>query len=88
MKKTYLAFASAAFLLAACGDEVTEVTQVNQASMEIVSSVSKLPKCTSDNEGEMALVKGETSVRVCIEGEWFATASGDAGSYGLSYGTP
>ena len=81
MKKTYLAFASAAFLLAACGDEVTEVTQVNQASMEIVSSVSKLPKCTSDNEGEMALVKGETSVRVCVDGEWFATASGDAGDF-------
>ena len=84
MKKTYLAFASAAFLLAACGDEVTEVTQVNQASMEIVSSVSKLPKCTSDNEGEQALVKGESTVRVCVDGEWFATASGDAGDFSCS----
>ena len=78
MKKTYLAFASAAFLLAACGDTVENV---NQMGMDVVDSVADLPKCTSSNEGEQALVKGEASVRVCVEGEWFATSSGDAGDF-------
>ena len=78
MKKTYLAFASAAFLLAACGDTVENV---NQMGMDVVDSVADLPKCTSSNEGEQAFVKGEPTVRVCIEGEWFATASGDAGDF-------
>ena len=67
--------AFSAFLLAACGD-----TFENQMGMEVVSSVDDLPKCTSKNEGEQALVKGETSVRVCVDGEWFATKSDEGGA--------
>ena len=66
---------TAALLLAACGDEVT---QINQTGLEVYSAEKDLPKCTDDNEGEMALVKGETSVRVCIDGGWFSTAVGEA----------
>ena len=66
--------AIAAFLLVACGDEVT---QINQTGLDVVTSVGDLPKCTKENEGEQALVKGEPTVRVCIDGEWFATKSGD-----------
>ncbi|WP_290946125.1 FISUMP domain-containing protein [Fibrobacter sp.] len=66
---------SIAFLLAACGDEVT--TQVIQDNnMSIVSTTQELPKCTKDNEGEQAFVKGETAPRVCMDGKWFATSSG------------
>ena len=66
---------SIAFLLAACGDEVT--TQVIQDNnMSIVSTTKELPKCTKDNEGEQAFVKGETAPRVCMDGKWFATSSG------------
>ena len=65
-----------AFLLAACGESTTEnVTNINQMGMAVVASVSDLPECSKDNEGEQALVKGETSVRVCVDGEWFATES-------------
>ena len=71
MKRKILALA--AFLLAACGDETTEVTQINQAGIEVVSSVGDLPDCTEENEGEQALVKGESSVRVCVDSKWFAT---------------
>ena len=76
MRKYTLAFA--AFLFAACGDTVENV---NQMGLDVVDSVADLPKCTSSNEGEQAFVKGEPTVRVCIEGEWFATASGDAGDF-------
>ena len=58
--------------LAACGDNIEEVTQINQMGMEIVADEDDLPECTEKNEGEQALVKGETSVRVCVDGEWVA----------------
>ena len=73
MRKYTLAFA--AFLLAACGDTIE-----NQMGMDVVDSVADLPKCTSSNEGEQAFVKGEPTVRVCVDGEWFATA-GDASGF-------
>ena len=73
MKKHLALFAAA--ILVACGDETTEnVTNVNQMGMEIVPSLDDLSECTEDNQGELALVKGETSVRVCMDGKWFATA--------------
>ncbi|WP_297698962.1 FISUMP domain-containing protein [uncultured Fibrobacter sp.] len=66
---------SSLLFFAACGEQGTteNVTNINQIGMEVVSSVKDLPKCTKDNEGEQALVKGETSVRVCVDGKWFAT---------------
>jgi len=67
---------SIALFFAACGDDVT--TQVIQDNnMSIVSTSKELPKCTKDNEGEQAFVKGETAPRVCMDGKWFATSSGD-----------
>ena len=41
--------------------------------VEVVASVEDLPKCEKDNQGEQALVKGESSVRVCVDGKWFVT---------------
>ena len=60
-----LAFA----LFAACGDEVT---QINQTGLEVVASEDDLPKCTKDNEGEQAYVKGESFARVCDGEDWVA----------------
>ena len=66
-----------AILLSACGESTTteKIVEVATGGTEIVSSVKDLPKCTKDNQGEQALVKGETSVRVCVDGKWFATVS-------------
>ncbi len=64
----HLAIGSIAFLLAACGDEVTN--QVIQDNMSIVSTAKEFPKCTKDNEGEQAFVKGEKSERICVDGKW------------------
>ena len=73
-----LAFSSA-FLLVACGESTTEnVTQINEMGMDVVKSVKDLPKCTANNEGEQAFVKGETSVRICVDGKWFATLASDS----------
>ena len=80
--KLSLAFLSAVFL-AACGD-TENVTEINQMGMDVVTKVGDLPKCTKDNEGELAFVKGESSTRICVEGEWFVTASGDGGSADFS----
>ena len=78
MKKMILAAVSAV-ILAACGDEVTEVTQINSATMEVVSSVKDLPKCSEENEGGQAIVVGENFARACVKGEWVAlNGSGDA----------
>ena len=68
---------SIALLLAACGEDVTNenITQVVQDNLTIVSSTKELPKCTKDNEGAEAFVKGETSERICIDGKWTALAS-------------
>ena len=68
-----LAFA----LFAACGDEVT---QINQTGLEVVASVDDLPKCNKDNEGEQAIVKGESVIRVCVDGDWVAVGSDGADS--------
>ncbi|WP_297698958.1 fibrobacter succinogenes major paralogous domain-containing protein [uncultured Fibrobacter sp.] len=67
--------ALSSLFFAACGEQGTteNVTNINQIGMEVVSSVKDLPKCTKDNEGEQALVKGESSIRVCVDGKWFAT---------------
>ena len=67
----------AVVFLAACGEDVTNenITQVVQDNLMIVSSTKELPKCTKDNEGAEAFVKGETSERICIDGKWTALAS-------------
>ena len=64
-------------ILFACGDDVTNenITQIVQENVVVVADVSKLPDCTSENEGQQALVKGEPSPRICVDGKWFATFS-------------
>ena len=67
MKKSLALFA--ALLLAACGDEVT---QINQTGLEVYSAEKDLPKCSDKNEGEQAYVKGESFARVCDGEDWVA----------------
>lgn len=64
-----------AVVFAACGDGSTteKVTEVVLSKSEVVSSVEDLPKCERSIEGERILVKGESSVRVCVDGLWYAT---------------
>ena len=58
-------------LLAACGDEVTEVTNVNgKASFEQVKKFKELPKCDEDAEGSLVYVKDSAKVFVCTGDGW------------------
>ena len=78
MKKELPLLSSLALLLfSACGDTV-ENTTINQTGIEVVSSVDELPKCSAENEGNQAIVEGESSIRVCIKGGWFLTSAGTA----------
>ena len=63
------------FALIACGDEGTEehITQMAEERILVVSDISELPVCSQENEGKQALVKGESSSRICVDGMWFAT---------------
>ncbi|WP_297697682.1 FISUMP domain-containing protein [uncultured Fibrobacter sp.] len=68
-----------AVLLTACGENTTteKIVEVATGGTEIVSSVKDLPKCTKNNQGEFAYVKGEPSARICVDGKWFATVAKD-----------
>ena len=86
MKKSLallMAPAAVAFL-SACGDSIENVNQINQMGMLVADSEEDLPECSDDNEGEQALVKGESVVRVCVDGKWAAM---DGAGGGLSCST-
>ena len=69
-------------LLAACGDEVTEVTNVNEkASFEQVKKFKELPKCDEDAEGSLVYVKDSAKVFLCTSEGW-SLLDGSDGSEG------
>ena len=60
-----------ALLFTACGDEVTEVTEVNQVvGMQVVEAGDALPKCTPDNEGAMVYSVDSAAAYTCIGRKW------------------
>jgi uncharacterized protein (TIGR02145 family) len=79
LKLLFFATTIAAFSLAACGD--TDVGD-SQSGLFVASEVSKLPECTAENEGDQAVVKGESVVRVCLDGKW--TEMGGTGNADFS----
>lgn len=76
--RLYLSFSVAAALaagMAACGGDGS--TEVTQERATVVSDASKLPDCSEDNEGELAFVNDEGSMRVCVKGEWRSSSDSD-----------
>ena len=68
---------AAVLLLAACDDDVTEASHSEGDSIEVVASVKDLPKCNDKNEGLQVVIKGEATVRVCIDGDWSESETAD-----------
>ena len=68
------------FGLLACGDTV-ENTTINQMGMEVVDSEGDLPKCSDENEGDVAFVKDEDASRVCVDGDWKPVSSNGSGDF-------
>jgi len=58
-------------LLAACSDEVTEVTNVRgTVKLDEVKKFKELPKCDEDAEGSLVYVKDSAKVFVCTDDGW------------------
>ena len=78
------AFVAVPFALMACGESTETIVEENYVSegLETVDKASKLPKCTSDNEGEMVWVKKENEIRVCVEGEWLSSLGKESNKNG------
>ena len=94
--KAGIFLALTATLLVACGDEVTEVTEVHETGMKIVEEGEKLPECTTENEGTMVYALDSAAAYACVNREWTSfngkdgadgkdgrdgSAGSDAGSY-------
>ena len=65
-------------LLSACGEDSSSenITRMTQSTLEVVTDVSQLPSCSSNNDGELVWVKGEATPRMCSDGKWYAVAEG------------
>ena len=61
----------AALFIAACGDDVTKVTKIEETSgMEIIASADSLGKCSEEISGEMKFASKENAVFVCADSAW------------------
>ena len=77
----YSIAASAAILLSACGDDITEVTEINEVGMKVIEKGEALPKCTSDNEGALAYSVDSALAYYCVNRQW-KTLNGKDGADG------
>lgn len=67
-----------ASMFTACGDEVTEVTEVNQVvGMQVLEAGDALPKCTADNEGAMVYSVDSAAAYTCIGKKWVSMKGKD-----------
>ncbi len=82
-KKYLLAVVASIFMFAACGDDVTEVSRVNEPSIAVLDAGQKLSKqkCDTSNVGELLYVKDSSAVFVC-DGKGWNSFKGEAGKNG------
>ncbi len=67
-----------ASMFAACGDEVTKVSEVTQVvGMQVVEEGEALPKCTADNEGAMVYSVDSAAAYTCFGGAWTSNKGKD-----------
>ena len=71
-KTTMSIFAAAALVaLSACGDDITEVTEVTQTvGMQIVEKGEAMPACTAENEGAIVYSVDSAVSYACVSREW------------------
>lgn len=85
MKKCFVLAVFIVMFLAACGDDVTKVTNITQetSGLEVVASADSLEKCTAGRSGEMKFAQKENAVYVCADSAWKkASTEGKDGSDG------
>ena len=83
---TYAACVAASLsMFTACGDDVTEVTNVSEkASLDQVDKFKQLPKCETEIEGSLVYVKDSAKVFACTGDGWIQLngKDGEAGKNG------
>lgn len=85
MKYSFAAGAAVVAMLTACGDEVTEVTNVDEkASLDIVEKYKELPKCEESIYGSLVYAADSSQVYACTSDGWGSLKGekGDTGAKG------
>ena len=71
----------AASMFAACGDEVTKVTEATEVTqvvgMQVVKEGDSLPKCSAENEGAMVYSVDSSAAYYCVNKKWTALKGKD-----------
>ena len=81
MKRLILPLIGAALFFAACGDDVTNVTEVEKASLDIVEKYKELPKCEDSLYGTLIYAADSSQVYACTSDGW-ASLKGEKGDQG------
>ena len=76
VKLMFPAFALGAFFAACSNGE-----SISDSKVESVAEAASLPECDSTYEGEMVLVKSDSSIHVCVNKEWTKITQNSDGSY-------
>ena len=86
MKRLILPLIGAALFFAACGDDVTNVTEVNEkVALDIVEKYKELPKCEDSLYGTLIYAADSSQVYACTSDGWASLKgeNGDQGDDGL-----
>lgn len=81
---------SFSLLLAACGDDVTkitEITEVRQTTVAVVPSEGDLPECGENNNGTFSIAKDNNDVFVCYAKKWYVLNGNDGSTTKAKDGT-
>jgi uncharacterized protein (TIGR02145 family) len=82
MKRLILPLIGAALFFAACGDDVTNVTEVNEkVALDIVEKYKELPKCEDSLYGTLIYAADSSQVYACTSDGW-ASLKGEKGDQG------
>jgi len=82
MKRLILPLIGATLFFAACGDDVTNVTEVNKkVALDIVEKYKELPKCEDSLYGTLIYAADSSQVYACTSDGW-ASLKGEKGDQG------
>ena len=81
IKYSFAVGAAVVAMLTACGDDVTNVTEVEKASLDIVEKYKELPKCEDSLYGTLIYAADSSQVYACTSDGW-ASLKGEKGDQG------
>ena len=82
IKYSFAAGAAVVAMLTACGDDVTNVTEVNEkAAIDLVEKYKELPKCEDSLYGTLIYAADSSQVYACTSDGW-ASLKGEKGDQG------